>query len=141
MSKKVQVWIGKKASASAAAKILIFKLIEARGGGWHPVTGGVEKGEAFFDAAKRETEEETRIEPSAGTWVDLEYFHFFEGRWGKAEEHAFGFILNEDPFTIHLDPTEMTDFKWVTLDEAFTRLEFQPQRHALKLFSCYLEKA
>lgn len=139
MHRKVQVWIA-TCTDPFEPQVLLFKLIEARGGGWHPVTGGVEKGESFLVAAKRETEEETQIQPDAGTWIDLEYSHFFDGRWGKAEEHAFGLILNDSPLTIHLDPSEMTEFKWVTLEEAKKEVGFDPQRHALEKFSCYLKK-
>jgi len=137
MYRKVQVWI---ADLNDDPKVLLFKLIPARGGGWHPVTGGVEKGESFLKAAQRETEEETQIPMDAGTWIDLEYSHFFDGRWGKAEEHAFGLVLTHTSFTIHLDPSEMTEFKWVTLEEAKKEVGFEPQRHALERFSCYLEK-
>lgn len=137
--RKVQVWIA-SCTDPTSPKILLFKLIEARGGGWHPVTGGVEKGEALFVAAQRETEEETAITPESGKWIDLEYSHAFDGRWGKAEEFAFGLILNDAPLAIHLDPTEMTEFKWVTLEEAKKEVGFEPQRHALEKFSCYLKK-
>jgi 8-oxo-dGTP pyrophosphatase MutT (NUDIX family) len=139
MLKKVQVWIA-TCSEKNTPQVLLFKLIAARGGGWHPVTGGVEENEALLLAAQRETEEETRIAPGAGVWVDLEYVHSFDGRWGRAEEHVFGLVLSDAPMTIHLDPSEMTEFKWVTFEEAKKEVGFEPQRHALEKFSCYLEK-
>lgn len=139
MLKKVQVWIASGADPEKH-KVLLFKLIAARGGGWHPVTGGVEEDEALLVAAKRETEEETQIAPDAGIWVDLEYSHAFDGRWGKAEEHVFGLVLNDAPVTIHLDPSEMTEFKWVTFEEAKKEVGFEPQRHALEKFSWYLKQ-
>ena len=138
MYRKVQVWIASQVK-SEAAQVMLFKLIEARGGGWHPVTGGVEKGEALLTAAQRETEEETGISADAGKWVDLEHSHVFKGRWGKAEEHAFGLVLKNVPRTIHLDPKEMTEYRWVTISEALKELEYQPQRDALEAFSCYLD--
>ena len=139
MFKKVQVWIASQRKGQSP-QYLLFKLIPQRGGGWHPVTGGVDKGEALFAAAKRETLEETGIDPDAGTWVDLEHSHSFDGRRGKSEEHAFGLVLKNQKITIHLDPSELTEFKWVSFEEAKEQLGHDPQRRALELFSCYFEK-
>ena len=138
MQRKVQVWIASVHEQSP--KVLLFKLIESRGGGWHPVTGGVEKKESYIDAAKRETEEETGIPSEAGRWIDLKHSHVFDGRWGQAEEHAFGVVLKKVPVTIHLDPSEMTEFKWVNPKDALKELGFEPQRSALEAFLCYLQK-
>jgi 8-oxo-dGTP pyrophosphatase MutT (NUDIX family) len=139
MLKKVQVWIA-SCTEMSAPKVLLFKLIESRGGGWHPVTGGVEKDEDLLVAAQRETEEETQIQPDSGKWIDLEYMHRFDGRWGHAEEHAYGLVLDNRPVTLHLDPSEMTEFKWVTFEEAKKEVGFTAQRDALEKFSCYLQK-
>ena len=137
--KKVQVWIA-CISKNEELSYLMFKLVPKRGEGWHPVTGGVEKGEELLVAAKRETCEETGIPEDAGTWVDLDFSYSFEGRWGKAEEHAFGLILKGSKPKITLDPKEHTDCKWVSFEEAKKALGFEPQRSALELLSCYFKK-
>ncbi len=137
-TRKAQVWIGFQ-KKGFPTEILLFKLHKGRGGGWHPVTGGVEDDETFLEGAKREVLEETGIKPSQGEWIDLEFSYFFEGRWGHAEEHVFGYILHkkrEDPV---LDPKEHVIFEWVSVEEAARRLEHDPQRDALKRFSCYLQ--
>ncbi len=131
------MWIGVRENKGARAQVLLFKVIEKRGGGWHPVTGGVDSGEAFLDGAKREVLEETGFNSDSGEWVDLEFSYQFEGRFGRAEEHAFGLILSKK-IQPRLDPHEHTHSEWVPLDEALKRVGFQPQRDALDHFSCYL---
>jgi len=136
--KKVQVWIARNYPGKTP-QVLLFEVIQERGGGWHPVTGSVEKGEALFDAAKRETEEETGLTASDSQWKDLNFSYSFEGRWGKAEEHAFGVIFPEMKAKIKLDPKEHLSCKWVGVDQAMKILSFESQKRALELFSCYLD--
>ena len=61
----------------APARVLVFKVLERRGGGWHPVTGGVDGSEEFSEGAKRELQEETGFDPEFGTFVDLEFSYSF----------------------------------------------------------------
>ncbi len=133
-SKKAQVWIG---VAGAEPRVLLFRVLDRRGGGWHPVTGGVEKGEDFEAGARRELLEETGIPDQAGRWIDLEYSFRFEGRFGPAEERAFGLVL-PSPLSPKIDPREHTAFEWVSIRDARIRLGFDSQRDALDRFSCYL---
>lgn len=139
-ARKAQVWIGFQ-KKGLESEILLFKVKDERGGGWHPVTGGVDGGESFLDGAKREVLEETGIKPSKGEWVDLEFSYHFEGKWGHAEEHVFGFILHQKREDPQLDPKEHVIFEWVSVAEAYRRIGHDPQRDALKLFSCYLDRA
>ena len=48
-SRKAQVWIG-NVSGKGIIRVLMFKVVDVRGGGWHPVTGGVDEGESFLEA-------------------------------------------------------------------------------------------
>jgi 8-oxo-dGTP pyrophosphatase MutT (NUDIX family) len=163
-SRKAQVWIGVRAhpdqggrkdrakdgakganksdspgavSSGALARVLLFRVIPKRGGGWHPVTGGVDPEESFLQGAKRELQEETGFDPKAGEWIDLEFSYAFEGRFGRAQEHAFGFILPEELLP-EIDSSEHSAFEWVSVEEALGRVGFDSQRDALKLFLCYL---
>jgi 8-oxo-dGTP pyrophosphatase MutT (NUDIX family) len=116
-------------------RVLMFKVTDVRGGGWHPVTGGVDEGESFIDGAKRELEEETGFDQKSGRWVDLNHTHHFESRWGSAEERSFLFVMNgilQDPT---LDSNEHLIFEWVEIHEAEKRVRFEGQRQALKLVS------
>ena len=137
---KVQVWIVNRTLKDD--QVLLFKVIPKRGGGWHPVTGSVEKDEVeskdWLGAAKRETEEETGLEPALGEWVDLDWSFEFEGRFGPARERAFAFVLHDFDGKIILDPHEHEARKWVSLKEAERALGFDSQRRALEALSCYL---
>jgi len=126
-----------RAKGRQPARVLLFRVIDKRGGGWHPVTGGVDSGESFLEGAQREVEEETSFSRDSGTWVDLEFSYSFQGRFGKAEEHAYGFILKQEK-NPKLDSHEHLAYEWVTGAEASVRLGFQPQRDALENFLCYL---
>lgn len=139
---KVQVWIVNR--RSEADEVLLLKVIAKRGGGWHPITGSVEKDEVkakdWLGAAKRETEEETGLRPSAGDWVDLEFIFEFEGRFGPAQERAYAFVLHDFNGKIVLDPSEHEAMRWVSITEADKTLGFDSQRRALSAVSCYLAK-
>ena len=66
MIKKVQVWI------VCEEEVLLLRVLPERGGGWHPITANVEKGEKLPDCAKRETFEETGIAEKAGELLPLD---------------------------------------------------------------------
>jgi 8-oxo-dGTP pyrophosphatase MutT (NUDIX family) len=71
-NKKVQVWVSyqKNGTASSSCVFLMLKVIEKRGSGWHPITGGVEKKDVdLLSAAIRETIEETGLLPVSGTFL------------------------------------------------------------------------
>jgi 8-oxo-dGTP pyrophosphatase MutT (NUDIX family) len=139
-SRKAQVWIGR--NREGQGEVLLFRVIDRRGGGWHPVTGGVEKGEDFLAGAKREFAEETGFDPADGEWFDLEYSFRFEGRFGPAEERAYGFrFLPGADKVPSLDPGEHLEARWVGVEEALQWLGHQAQKDALGRFSCYLPKA
>ena len=53
-------------------EFLVLHRVEAKGGYWHPVAGGVEPGEDWADAARRELEEE------AGLTAELRELGAFE---------------------------------------------------------------
>lgn len=138
--KKVQVWVVNR--TPRGDRFLILKVIPKRGGGWHPITGSVEDDEVrkqdWLAAAKRETEEETGVDPGLGEWIDLEMSFEFEGRFGHAQEFVFGFVLHDFKDKVVLDPKEHEDLEWVDQDEALRRLGFDSQQRALKAFLCYL---
>ena len=143
LHQKVQVWIVNR--TSTGDRVLLLKVIPKRGGGWHPITGSVEPEEVslpngYAIAARRETEEETGIKSSLGQWVDLNLEFEFDGRWGRAKEHAFAFILSEYKGKIVLDPSEHLEMKWVPIGSAAGELGFESQRSALEAVSCYLLK-
>jgi 8-oxo-dGTP pyrophosphatase MutT (NUDIX family) len=137
-SRKAQVWIGRWLNGEP--QILLFQVLEKRGGGWHPVTGGVDPEETFEEGARRELREETGFDPSLGRWIDLEFRFRFTGRFGPAEERAYGWILAGPGGDPVLDPREHLGFRWVGIEEALKEVSFDAQRDALRRFSCYLQQ-
>ena len=133
MIKKVQVWV------VYADEVLLLRVISDRGSGWHPVTANLEKGEKFLDGAKRETLEETGIKPKQGKWLELDFSFEYEGRWGRAKEHAFALILKERPPEIKIDPSEHTEFSWLSFKKAQKKLHHTPQKQALEILMEKLE--
>ena len=135
-SKKAQVWIARK--KGVGVEVLLFRVREERGGGWHPVTGGVESGESFLEGAKRELAEETGFDPESGDWFDLDLELKFESRFGPAKERAFGFCLAAPAADPVLDPGEHLEFRWESVERASVLVTYEFQRDALRRFSCYL---
>ncbi len=134
MIKKVQVWIVE------GNDVLLLKVIPERGGGWHPITANVEKGEDLLDCATRETLEETGISKKNGTLFPLGYSFEYHGRWGRAKEEVFVMKLNSRPSTIKIDPHEHVDHQWMSMDQAKNVLGYEPQKEALEKVKCMLSK-
>jgi 8-oxo-dGTP pyrophosphatase MutT (NUDIX family) len=133
MIKKVQVWV------IFEGDVLLLRVIPERGGGWHPITANLEKGEKYLDAAKRETFEETGIKPKQGKWIELDFSFEYEGRWGRAKEHAFALVLKTHPAEIKIDPAEHTKSSWMSFKAAQKKLSHTPQKEALEIITEKLE--
>lgn len=109
-------------------------------GGWHPVTGHVERQDASLAAAAaREVEEETGL---AGRLVALPVTTHFEQDLGGARvrfaEHGFAVELAEAdlPTLSH----EHAQAAWVTFDEARRRLTFRSQVDVLDALEAMLRE-
>jgi 8-oxo-dGTP pyrophosphatase MutT (NUDIX family) len=94
-------------------EVLLLKLSEKRGGFWQNVTGGVDKGEDFLEAAIRELFEETGIKAIV---EELPYEFNFDDRFGyHVTERAFCCRLLKKINPVLSD--EHQDFKWQKLSE------------------------
>ena len=134
MMKKVQVWV------VSGHKVLLLRVIEKRGGNWHPITANLEKGESLLRCAKRETLEETGIKERKGKWLSLDFSFEYHGRWGHAIEHVYALVLKEHPLELKMDPSEHTEYCWVSFAEAKKRLKFKLQKDALQLLIKVMKK-
>ena len=128
--RKVQVWL--YGWSKNDLRILLFKTCPGRGEFWQPVTGGVEKGESFEEAALREVKEETGISASPAQLTKLSSFEF-DGKWGRALEQGFALELPEHQVgqPVVLDPREHTEFQWVTCNQAEKKTHFESNRKIL----------
>lgn len=105
---------------------------------WQGIAGGVEEGETFLEACKREANEEANISYTAKV-VELESMCTMpvanvtkEFLWGDdvclIYEHCYGIdATNED---IQLSD-EHTKYEWMTFSEAKKILEWDSNRNAL----------
>ncbi len=134
MIRKVQVWVVRE------DEVLLLKVIPERGSAWHPITANVGEDEKLLDCAKRETLEETGLSPKEGEWLPLDFSFEYHGRWGRAVETVYAFILKKKKIDIELDSSEHTDFKWVKIKKAEQELDFKPQKEALEKLKCILSK-
>lgn len=111
--RKVQVVIF-HIGASKQKEFLLLKTNEKRGLFWQSVTGGVEKNEAYQEAALREVIEETSLsEELIFSLTDIDQDFEFHDRWGNdVIEKVFALKLKKK-FEVIIDPSEHCDFKWV----------------------------
>lgn len=105
--KKVQVII------LAESEILLLKLAENRGGFWQNITGGVDEGEEYLEAAKRELFEETGIKASVG---ELPFEFQFVDRWNCLVTEKV-YLCKIDKKTTPQISDEHSEFRWKKISE------------------------
>jgi len=105
--KKVQVVI------LAESEILLLKLAENRGGFWQNITGGVDDGEEYLDAAKRELFEETGIQASV---IEIPFEFNFVDRWNSLVTEKVFLCKLAKKTTPHLSD-EHTDYRWKNINQ------------------------
>ena len=118
-------------------KYLMLKRNAKKGGFWQPITGNVELGETFEQAAIRESREETGITEFVRLIDTGYFFDFFDD---NRHQHEKVFAIEVE---IKTNPTlsdEHTDFQWATKEECLTKyLKYPGNIAGLKVLSQKLE--
>ena len=85
-------------------KYLLFKVNQQRGGFWQNITGSVEKGESFTEAALREINEETGLTTNEFKLYDINLEHRFRTRHPRIiHEKSFVAAFTQKPKIILSD--------------------------------------
>ncbi len=108
---------------------LLMRRVPERGGFWQPLTGGVEHGETFEEAVRREAFEETGITEITEA-VDSNYHYEFTDEGRHHVEYIFGAEVPAST-NIHLSH-EHDDFRWVSKDEALQLLKWPGNKEGLR---------
>jgi 8-oxo-dGTP pyrophosphatase MutT (NUDIX family) len=100
----------------AENQLLLLQFTEDRGSGYQNVTGSVDFGEDFIQAAVRELVEEIGLHESANHVIDIGLTFHFHDRWkSDVEEKVYLYNPVKKP-VISLSP-EHQSFKWVPIGE------------------------
>ena len=126
--KQIEVFFYKRLP-DGECSFLLMRRVPERGGFWQPLTGGVEHGETFEEATRREAREETGITEMIGV-VDSNYHYEFTDEGRHHVEYIFGAEVpaNTNTRLSH----EHDDFRWVSKDEAFQLLKWPGNKEGLR---------
>ena len=124
---------------------LLLKRTAARGGFWQGVTGGVEAGESFTQAAHREVREETSYQEFVH-FMPLDFHYSFpldRPRWGHLyapeveviHEECFGAEVSLGHGEPILDPSEHDQYRWLDVQQALALLMWPENQEALRRFA------
>lgn len=112
--RKVQVVIYYN-DENAIKQFLLLKVNQERGLFWQNVTGSVDEGEDFKQAAIREAMEETDLKTENLNQIYQSQLCFnFTDRWEKEVTEQVFFFHCKEKWNVTLDPNEHCEFNWVS---------------------------
>lgn len=99
--------------ASNNKHFLLLKTNKRRGLFWQSVTGGVDEGEDYIDAAKREAHEETQLLANNIKSITKSQLRFeFHDQWNNDVVEKVFFIECFQKWDVLIDTSEHCDFVW-----------------------------
>lgn len=106
---------------------------------WEFPKGGIDAGESVYDAALRELEEETGLGPDDIRVVpgfrEREKYRFTVGREDSrmlVRKEVTYLLAEATHRSVRLSPKEASEFAWVGIDEALTRVRHRGRRRMLR---------
>jgi len=100
-------------------------------GNWQPVTGNIETHETAWQAALREIQEETQLQPSR--FYVAEVVEVFYELYLNAVVTVPVFVAFVDDFQeVITEPKEHDAFEWVSYEKALTILNFAEHKRSMK---------
>jgi len=135
----VLVYPVRRTGDGKAWEYLLLRRTSEREGFWQGVTGAVEPGESFDEAARRELFEETGFVPEELVQIDYSYMFPVADRWRnqygpdatEITEHVFLAILDSGAEP-KIDPREHDRWEWCSFEEALGKLSWPGNIEALK---------
>lgn len=127
-----------KVVVTSRDQILLLERRPDKAGFWQPVTGRLEAGESFEEAARRELAEETGIQASSALErldlvqsfvIDPEYLGSDEIVFVR--EHLYRLELDSRP-EVTVSPEEHRGFEWLTVSQALERIRWADDREAIE---------
>ncbi len=145
MRQPIQVLVYPVKAVDNGWEYLLLHRLASRGDFWQGVTGGVEQGEEFADAARREMIEETGLVPSTIQKVDYTFSYPVAEKWrhlyaqGVEEITEYVFLAQvggqQAPL---LDAREHDQWKWCGFEAALNSLIWPGNIEALKHCDIFL---